>query len=71
MVTIVRQDSVLPVSISQRSELSRQQAGQQWSDPTARQCRFRDGPDPHVDVVWCPVQELELVSQSEVAQNFG
>lgn len=60
------QDSVLLVPVSQCSELSRQQAGEERSDSTPGESRLRDGPHPHIDVVWRPVQELEFVSQREV-----
>lgn len=60
----------LPVAISQVSELSRQQAGQQRSDSASGKSRFRDASHPHVDVVWCPIQELELVSQCLVTEDF-
>lgn len=70
-VVNVHQDLYSPVSISQRSELSGQQAGQEGSHSTSGQSRFRDGPHPHIDVVRRPVQELEFLSQSGVAENFG
>lgn len=71
IIVILHRDSVSPVPISQRSELSRQQAGQERSDSTSGESGLGYGPHPHIDVVRCPVQELEFVSQSEVAQDFG
>lgn len=61
---------VVPVSISQGSELSGQQAGQKRTDSAFGQSWLRDGPHPQIDVVWCPVQKLEFVSQSDVTQDF-
>lgn len=59
---VLHSQLVLPVPVSQCSELSRQQAGQERSDSTSGQSGLRDGPHPHIDVMRRPVQELEFVS---------
>lgn len=61
----------LPVSVSQCPELSPQKTREQWSHPASWQSRLRDCSHPHINVLWCPVQDLKFVGQGQVSQDIS